>query len=98
VRGSPVRHPILSTQSTACAGQFCTAIWLFVVENPIQLVEVRGFSKKRRKPAVLTIEQFSLAFGLLKEPYHIMSVVEQCCVSASYLRCTSIPRRMVRRS
>ena len=28
------------------------------VENPIKLVEIRGISKRRRKPIVLTIEQF----------------------------------------
>jgi hypothetical protein len=43
-------------------------------ENPIQLVEVRGISKRRRKPAVLTFEQFWLIFDLLKEPYNIMSI------------------------
>jgi integrase len=51
-------------------------VWF--LENPIQLVEVRGISKRSRKPAVLTIEQFWLIFGLLKEPYNIMSLVEQC--------------------
>jgi integrase len=48
------------------------------VENPIELVEVRGISKRRRKPADLTIEQFWLIFHLLPEPYSIMSLVELC--------------------
>lgn len=48
------------------------------VENPIDLVEVRGISKRRRRPADLTIEQFWLIFNLLPEPYNIMSLVELC--------------------
>jgi len=48
------------------------------VENPIELVEVRGISKRRRKPADLTIEQFWLIFNMLPEPYSIMTLVEQC--------------------
>lgn len=51
-------------------------VWF--LENPIKSVEVRGISKRSRKPAVLTFEQFWLVFGLLKEPYNIMSLVEQC--------------------
>jgi integrase len=51
-------------------------VWF--LENPVQLVEVRGISKRSRKPAVLAFEQFWLIFGLLKEPYNIMSLVEQC--------------------
>lgn len=33
---------------------------LYFLENPIGLVEVRGISKRRRKPADLTVDQFSL--------------------------------------
>lgn len=47
-------------------------------ENPISLVEVRGISKRSRKPVVLTVEQFWLVFGLLKEPDNIMVLVAQC--------------------
>lgn len=48
------------------------------VENPIDLVEVRGISKRRRKPAVLAIEQFWKIHSLLPEPYSIMAFIEQC--------------------
>jgi integrase len=47
-------------------------------ENPIGLVEVRGISKRTRKPVVLTVEQFWLIFALVKEPYNIMIVLAQC--------------------
>jgi integrase len=47
-------------------------------ENPIALVEVRGISKRSRKPVTLTVVQFWFVFGLLKEPYNIMVLVAQC--------------------
>ena len=47
-------------------------------ENPISLVEVRGISKRRRKPTDLTIEQFFLIHRLLKKPYNDMSIVALC--------------------
>lgn len=47
-------------------------------ENPISLVEVRGISKRRRKPTDLTIEQFYLIHRLLKKPYDDMIIVAQC--------------------
>jgi integrase len=48
------------------------------VENPIDLVEVRGISKRRRKPAILTVEQFFLVLDLLPEPYRTMALIAQC--------------------
>jgi len=47
-------------------------------ENPIGLVEVRGISKRSKKPTVLTIEQFFLLLGLLPEPYFTMTLSAQC--------------------
>ena len=47
-------------------------------ENPIGLVEVRRISKRSFKPVVLTVEQFWLIFGLVKEPYNTMILVAQC--------------------
>ena len=47
-------------------------------ENPIGLVEVRGISKRSRKPADLTIEQFFLIYGLLPEPYRVMALMAIC--------------------
>jgi integrase len=48
------------------------------LENPIGMVEVRGISKRRKKPADLTLEQFFLILGLLPEPYRTMSLTAQC--------------------
>ena len=48
------------------------------VENPIALVEVRGISKRRRKPANLTVEQVFLVLNLLPDPYYTMGLVAQC--------------------
>lgn len=51
---------------------------VYFLENPIGLVEVRGISKRRRKPMDLTVEQFYLVRGLLPEPYGDMSMVSVC--------------------
>jgi integrase len=48
------------------------------VENPIGLVEVRGISKRRRKPANLTVEQIFLVLDLLPEPYYTMGLTAVC--------------------
>jgi len=47
-------------------------------ENPVGLVEVRGISKRSRKPADLTLDQFFLIHGLLPERYQGMVLTDQC--------------------
>jgi len=46
--------------------------------NPMELVEVKGISKRRKKPKVLTVEQFYLLLELLPQPYQTMVIVAQC--------------------
>jgi integrase len=46
--------------------------------NPMQLVEVKGISKRRRKPIVLTVEQYCQILALIPEPYRTMVAVAQC--------------------
>ena len=46
--------------------------------NPMELVEVKGISKRQKKPIVLTVEQFYLILDLLPEPCRTMVVVAQC--------------------
>ena len=46
--------------------------------NPMQLVEIKGISKRRKKPIVLTVEQFYQILELLPQPYRTMAVVAQC--------------------
>jgi integrase len=46
--------------------------------NPMELVEIKGISKRQKKPVVLTVEQFYLLLELLPEPYRTMVVVAQC--------------------
>ncbi len=45
--------------------------------NPMTLVEVRGISKRRKKPFVLTIEQYFSLLDQLPEPYRTMAIVAQ---------------------
>jgi integrase len=46
--------------------------------NPMQLVEIKGISKRQKKPIVLTVEQFYQILELLSQPYRTMVVVAQC--------------------
>jgi integrase len=46
--------------------------------NPMELVEVKGISKRRKKPIVLTVEQFYQLLELIPQPYRTMVVVAQC--------------------
>ncbi len=46
--------------------------------NPMELVEIKGISKRRKKPVVLAVEQYYLILGLLPDPYRTMVVVAQC--------------------
>jgi integrase len=49
-----------------------------VGRNPMALVEIRGVSKRRKKPIILTVEQYFAVLELLPEPYRTMVVVAQC--------------------
>lgn len=46
--------------------------------NPMELVEIKGISKRRKKPIVLTTEQYYMILDLLPEPYRTMVIVAQC--------------------
>ena len=46
--------------------------------NPMTLVEVRGISKRRKKPFILSLEQYLAVLAQLSEPHRTMVVVAQC--------------------
>lgn len=46
--------------------------------NPMQLVEIKGVSKRRKKPIVLTVEQYYQILAMLPTAYRTMVVVAQC--------------------
>jgi integrase len=46
--------------------------------NPMELVEIKGISKRQKKPIVLTVEQYYQILALIPEPYRTMVVVAQC--------------------
>ncbi len=52
--------------------------WIEVQRNPMQLVEIRGISKRRKRPLVLTMEQFYAVRDQLSEPFRTMVLVAQC--------------------
>jgi integrase len=46
--------------------------------NPIELVKIKGTSKRQKKPQTLAPEKFQELLGLLKEPYRAMAIVAMC--------------------
>ena len=46
--------------------------------NPMELVEIKGVSKRQKRPIILTVEQYFQILELLPEPYRTMVVVAQC--------------------
>jgi len=57
------------------------AMWCGVIElarNPIDLVVVKGASKRVRSPRSLTVEQFRKLCEHLKEPFKTMALVSVC--------------------
>ena len=46
--------------------------------NPMELVEIKGVSKRQKRPIILTVEQYCQILELLPEPYRTMVVVAQC--------------------
>jgi integrase len=46
--------------------------------NPMELVEIKGISKRQKKPIVLTVEQYYQLLELLPQPYRTMVIVAQC--------------------
>jgi integrase len=56
----------------------CARRWELVEKNPIELVRVRGGSKRLRIPRVLTPEQFCLLPPLLPEPYQTQVWIAGC--------------------
>jgi integrase len=49
-----------------------------VQRNPLDLVEVKGVSKRRKRPLILSPEQFWSIVERLPEPYRIMVIAAQC--------------------
>jgi integrase len=46
--------------------------------NPIELVKVKGSSKRQKKPQILAPEKFQELVSTLKEPYKTMVIVAMC--------------------
>ncbi len=56
----------------------CARRWEMIEKNPIELVRVRGGSKRLRMPRVLTPDQFCLIPPLLPEPYRTQVWIAGC--------------------
>jgi integrase len=49
-----------------------------VQRNPIELVKVKGSSKRQKRPQILAPEKFQELVGTLQEPYKSMVIVAMC--------------------
>jgi len=49
-----------------------------IERNPMDLVEVKGITKRRRRPFILSVDQFWSMVALIPEPYHTMAIVAVC--------------------
>jgi integrase len=47
-------------------------------KKPIDLVPIKGGSKRRQRPIILTVEQFELIVATLREPDRTMVQIAQC--------------------
>jgi integrase len=58
----------------------CATRWELFTDkrNPIALVRIKGGSKRRQRPIILTVEQFELVVATLREPYRTMVQIAQC--------------------
>jgi integrase len=46
--------------------------------NPIELVKLRGTSRRKRKPQILAPEKFRELIAVLRDPYKTMAIVAMC--------------------
>jgi integrase len=51
---------------------------LSVQRNPTDLVEVKGGTRRRKRPRILTVEEFHKLLPLIPEPYRTMVLAAQC--------------------
>lgn len=58
----------------------CATRWELFTEkrNPIALVRIKGGSKRRQRPTVLTVDEFETIVALLKGPCRAMVYIAQC--------------------
>ena len=59
----------------------CAMLWEYLPadRNPMSLVRIEGSSKRRRKPRILTPEEFSILVGAVdREPCHTMVILALC--------------------
>lgn len=56
----------------------CAKRWELIESNPMELVRVRGASKRLERPSVLTADEFHSLLGQVREPYRTMVLIAGC--------------------
>lgn len=57
--------------------------------NPMELVTVKGATKRRRQPRSLTVEEFQKFIKHLKEPFRTMALL-CCCLGLRISECLAL--------
>jgi integrase len=87
----------LSPKSKAHIRGVLSILWDFAVwhgdlpmqRNPIELVTVKGATKRRRRPRSLTVEEFQKFAQHLKEPFRTMALL-CCCLGLRISECLAL--------
>ena len=56
----------------------CAQRWELIENNPMELVRVKGSSKRLERPSVLTAEEFHGLLAHFRQPYQIMVLIAGC--------------------
>ena len=87
----------LAPKSKAHIRGLLSALWDFAVwrgdmpmqRNPMELVTVRGATKRKRQPRSLTVEEFQKFVNYLDEPFRTMAML-CCCLGLRISECLAL--------
>lgn len=73
------------------------AVWrgdVAMLRNPMELVTIKGVSKRQKQPKSLTVEQFQKFVNNLEEPFRLMALL-CCCLGLRISECLALKWRDV---
>jgi integrase len=73
------------------------AVWrgdVAMLRNPMELVTIKGVSKRQKHPKSLTVEQFQRFINNLEEPFRLMALL-CCCLGLRISECLALKWRDV---
>ena len=87
----------LAPKSKAHIRGLVSTLWDFAVwrgdmpmqRNPMELVAIKGATKRKRQPRSLTVEEFQKFIHQLEEPFHTMALL-CCCLGLRISECLAL--------